>query len=323
MFALHLAENKISIFYSYTISMFISLVIRFASFEIIRRYRKQKIQNLPINISIIIVGILLLGILECCTAIALSWYYKDILTDIYTVIVIITVFLINILEFWVVEKYQNLFDRIHYNELMLQEANAKEKYYKEIEDSNTQIRKIRHDLKNRLIGIMSLENDLDIIKNIKLIISDLENVDRKIYTVNIVINTILNTKLQYIEKDNIKCDIYILIPRRINMDYGDAGILCGNLIDNSIEACKRLPPIERWIKIKMVYQENILLLNISNSKDKKEIIDLHKEPNRKNRGFGLKSVHGIVEKYGGTIEIIEQSDFFEVNILLYGIKGDE
>ena len=44
---------------------------------------------------------------------------------------------------------------------------------------------------------------------------------------------------------------------------------------------------------------------------------------RKNHGFGLKSVKGIVEKYGGLIESIEGVGYFETTAILYGIKDDK
>ena len=40
-------------------------------------------------------------------------------------------------------------------EMLLQEAQAKEQYYNEVEKSNKEIRRIKHDLKNMLLAICS------------------------------------------------------------------------------------------------------------------------------------------------------------------------
>ena len=294
----HLLDKDLSFYFSYILSLAFSLFVRGAVIEIIRQYKKVQMQSVPLKISAVLLIILAIGIFECCTAIWLVWYLNVKIIDVYGLAVIVGVLLINILVLWLLEKYQNLFEHMRHNDLLLQEAEAKEAYYREVEASNYEIRKIRHDLKNRLLGISSLKDIALINKSIRSIIEELEGADSKIYTQNTVVNTILNIKINRAEKEKIRCKINVFIPKLINMDYGDAGILYGNLLDNSIEACKELPTKKRWIDVNIVYQTGILIIKISNSRtiingvEGKNVID------RKNHGFGLKSVKGIVEKYG-------------------------
>ena len=186
----HLLDKDLSFYFSYILSLAFSLFVRGAVIEIIRQYKKVQMQSVPLKISAVLLIILAIGIFECCTAIWLVWYLNVKIIDVYGLAVIVGVLLINILVLWLLEKYQNLFEHMRHNDLLLQEAEAKEAYYREVEASNYEIRKIRHDLKNRLLGISSLKDIALINKSIRSIIEELEGADSKIYTQNTVVNTI-------------------------------------------------------------------------------------------------------------------------------------
>ena len=56
----------------------------------------------------------------------------------------------------------------------------------------------------------------------------------------------------------------------MSLDYKDAGILLGNILDNAIEACERINKDRRWIKIDIFRQkEYIVLLKVCNTKNKR------------------------------------------------------
>lgn len=42
------------------------------------------------------------------------------------------------------------------------------------------------------------------------------------------------------ENLKIKTYVNIKVPKSINLDYKDAGILLGNILDNAIESCKKI-----------------------------------------------------------------------------------
>ena len=82
-------------------------------------------QSVPLKISAVLLIILAIGIFECCTAIWLVWYLNVKIIDVYGLAVIVGVLLINILVLWLLEKYQNLFEHMRHNDLLLQEARQK------------------------------------------------------------------------------------------------------------------------------------------------------------------------------------------------------
>ena len=87
--------------------------------------------------------------------------------------IIFIVLFINILIFSVFKKMNTIYASIYEKEMIIQEAKLKEAYYSEVDKSSQYLRKIRHDLKNKLIGIYGIEDDNELIRTkIKEIIGE-------------------------------------------------------------------------------------------------------------------------------------------------------
>lgn len=59
----------------------------------------------------------------------------------------------------------------------------------------------------------------------------------------------------------------VIVPKRMSINSGDMGVIYGNLIDNAIEACTRVPDGKRFVDIETKYQDGKLLIMVCNSKD--------------------------------------------------------
>ena len=112
-----------------------------------------------------------------------------------------------------------------------------------------------------------------------------------------------------------------MVPKYMNIDYGDMGVLFGNLLDNAIEANRLVEEKNRWIDVSVNYEDHILVINIKNSKLLG--ISKKKEKNYLNHGIGINSVRQIVEKYNGIAEFQDLGDIFEASAILYGICDDK
>lgn len=119
-------------------------------------------------------------------------------------------------------------------------------------------------------------------------------------------------------------DFLILIPKRLEIDYGDIGVLYGNLLDNAIEACRKIPEKERFIRVENKYHSGKLLLVITNSKENRK--NEHFKTTKQDlysHGHGVASVRRVVEKYNGVIQFKDNGMTFEVSAMLYGIGTEE
>lgn len=119
-------------------------------------------------------------------------------------------------------------------------------------------------------------------------------------------------------------DTQIHIPKRMQVEYGDIGVLYGNLLDNAIEACRKLPEAGRFIRIENKYVSGRLLLVVTNSKENEK--NKHLKTTKKDtytHGYGIASVRRVVEKYNGVVQFKDNGITFEVSVMMYGIDAME
>lgn len=309
---------------SFRISSLICEIIRYLLVWAICHSGAIQLPNLPGHISLLLFFIPLSSVFISCIAIYLTGTYDNLTGNILCLAIILLILLTNILTFAIFHKLSVVISDNYRNELLLQEARAKENYYREVEENNKKVQKIKHDLKNQLIALYAIgEKNIDFQDEFKKILGELESGDKTIYTANVVVNTILNSKLRIAEEKKIETDVSVLVPKQMNLDYSAAGILLGNLLDNAIEACEKIPPDRRWLSVNMVYREHMLILKICNSKETRKV-NIAISSKRKNRrcGIGIHSVKSIVEKYNGTIEFLDSGEQFEVSAVLYGILSE-
>ena len=151
-----------------------------------------------------------------------------------------------------------------------------------------------------------------------------EQIDEKQYSDNPIVDSVLRIKFGRAKARGIKVETSIRIPKKMQLDHGDIGVLYGNLVDNAVEACSKVPEEQRFVKIENKYQSGILLLVITNSKTgkKNKSLKTTKKDNIRH-GHGVQSVRKVVEKYNGTVSFTDKGDIFEVSAMLYGIEVKE
>lgn len=205
-------------------------------------------------------------------------------------------------------------------------AQEKEYYQKEaeiIQQKQELERQFRHDLNNRL----QILNDIAERGNISELKNYLSEIDTKqkehtVYsnTENLIIDSIINSKLQYASEKGIKVNADIILPTHIKVNTDDMVIILGNLLDNAIEACEKVNT-DKYIDILMRYEDGCIILNIKNSFNQvinrtgNEFITLKKDKTL--HGLGIKSVKNTIDTYNGIIEFSSKGNEFSVDIILY------
>lgn len=210
--------------------------------------------------------------------------------------------------------------RLYEQQLVLYNEEAKER-----EQEYFRYRKIRHDMKNHLIGLRSLikEGDVQRAENyLDGLLDDIEIVEEKICSGNVVVDTLVNAKYTLAKKMHIKTDIQVCIPNEFKFQDKHLMVILGNIIDNAIEASMKLPEEERYIKLIILYQKkmlNILIINNYNGRTRKnrwgEFITTKEE--RVYHGLGLSAIKQAIDYYNGEVKITEKNGKFQVSILIY------
>ncbi len=204
--------------------------------------------------------------------------------------------------------------KIQYEKELL-EINEKSKkaYYELIEDQNKKVRKIKHDLKNRLTSIIASEGyQKDVL--LKEIIGELEVSGLIPYTRNKTINYLLNKKIEKVEIKKENLEVFCDIPEELPINMDDITVIIGNLLDNAVEAVQKLKLNERYLKIEIKKDLYFLFIRIENSYTGITDLETQKE-NPEEHGYGIKSVRKLVQDYDGHMEI-EQGNTFIVKITL-------
>lgn len=236
---------------------------------------------------------------------------------------IFAVFLVNLITFYLYDAISKwMEDKM--NQRLLEQQN---KYYvKQLEMVKTTLHNtkiLRHDLKNKLSPIYELAANG---KNEELLqqLSELANIYSKgkeyVHSGNTAIDSIINYKLYEAEKDNIGVSCDIAIPSDLDVSSFDIAVILGNLIDNAVEAIKRIES-NRWFDVKIKYTKGRLIIITENSYDgtviEEEGVIISRKKDTQNHGLGLKSIKATVEKYRGIIDVNYTDNKFIVKILMY------
>lgn len=247
----------------------------------------------------------------------------DIPGQITIILSILLVFLINFATIYLYDKISRiLLDET--NKILMQQQN---KYYEKqlelMKSSLNATKTIKHDLKNHMTSLYVLAKDdkkeelLEYLSGVKEV---LNNKEELAYSGNVVIDSIINFKLQESEKEKIAVTVDLNIPKDLNVPSFDITVILGNLLDNALNATKKLER-NRYIDIKLKYTKGRLILKMENSFNGKiikndGIIDTsHSDKN--NHGLGLESVKMVLKKYDGTMEFEYDDSRFYTALLMY------
>lgn len=206
--------------------------------------------------------------------------------------------------------------------LLLQQYEAEKRHHEDIEQMEKTVRGVRHDLNNLLATAQVLLDEKDYKGVQKLIQGTKERVnepEKKLYTGNTAIDSILNVKLARAKETGIPVETDFSIPSNLNLNYEAMATIFGNLLDNAIEAQTKIPDKERKIILKIKYMNHMLMILIANKGRKNTTLSTTKE-DRWNHGFGISNIRKSVEKIGGSIQFLWEEDWFTAKIILYQMK---
>lgn len=133
------------------------------------------------------------------------------------------------------------------------------------------------------------------------------------------IDILLTEKSLLCDKKGILFTYMIDVEKLMFMDEVDLYILLGNALDNAIEAVCELPKEQRIINMGVISRNEMTMLSVENfcAKPPQMVDGLPKTTKKDsaNHGFGTKSIIGIAEKYGGSVQFFTYDDRFVLNVL--------
>ncbi|MGL6199430.1 MAG: ATP-binding protein [Lachnospiraceae bacterium] len=193
--------------------------------------------------------------------------------------------------------------------------------YQQMKESIEMINQKQHDFKHQ-IGLLRIM-DSDEKRNAYLdeIEKDIGFHEIQNKTGNHVLDTILAGKSLYCSRNNIKFT-YVADGKLLSfMSTMDICSIFGNVLDNAIEGEKKISDDKkRLIHLTVSGQKGFLLIKVENYFDGEIVFegDIPKtnKKDKRNHGYGIKSISHVAGKYNGTMTISTGNKWFEVKILI-------
>nr|WP_312577622.1 ATP-binding protein [Sedimentibacter sp.] len=208
-------------------------------------------------------------------------------------------------------------------QLLQQQNNAYSKQFEIINQSQENIKMLRHDMKNHITSLQSLieiNDNESALKYLKDIYNYCNYPDKYVKSGNSEIDSILNYKINKAARFGINVNTILNIPQKLSIQPFDLSVILGNLMDNAIEATLKLDR-NRIINVSVEYERNVLYISISNPYDGKLLFKNNKlkttHTDTENHGIGLSSVRKSINKYNGVLDTHHTDKIFYADVLIY------
>ncbi len=195
-------------------------------------------------------------------------------------------------------------------------------YYLNMEEEHRQIRKLYHEMKNKLM-IMQEEGQKDL--KTDALQEAIDEIDQKkiaFHTGCASLDALLFDAKRKAEEGGIEFEAVVKENCLSFMDTEDITAIFRNATLNALEACRRIEEGERWIRIKAGKNGDSTLIYVKNStapdRQKGNLQTI--KDDKKMHGIGLTTIRECVESYGGYLSVIEEEDSFQL-AMLFGKGG--
>ena len=193
------------------------------------------------------------------------------------------------------------------------------KQTEEIQNMYRQMQAWRHDYRNH---IQNMKNRLEVDqgeleKYLDELADDLTQADTSIQTGNVMADAVLNSKLSVAEQKRIRLNIKAHIPQGLTMTDVELCSMLGNLIDNAMEACEKLPYDQRFMRVYIDKFKGQFYLSVQNSSPPVKLDKgTYHTTKEGSHGFGLFRIDRIAKKYGGYVNRQYEEGIFATELLV-------
>lgn len=229
---------------------------------------------------------------------------------ILSIILIMSILIFNINHHYEVER--------ELARLKLDQAELLERDFTTLSSAYKVNAKLFHDFHNHIATVRKLlinNNYAQAIKYLDELQEPIKEITDTIWTGDETVDFLINSKASTATVHQIHLQVQVEFPRHTNIRSTDLCSILGNLLDNALEATKKIPdPSQRkiWLTIRRI--NHMLVIKVENNftqipinengnlKTSKEGNGLH--------GWGLKSAQAAAEKYDGMIRTSYEGGIF-------------
>lgn len=234
---------------------------------------------------------------------------------------VIGLLLLNVLVIYMFDTMMEKFQIQQENFQLQRQMDYQDANYEKTVHSFKSMKRIIHDTNKQFLYIEECIKRGDpaaALEHIRVTLNKVEDAYHRVNTGNLVIDALVTNALNIGEANGIRIDTQLqLYSQHLNIDRYDLCVVLGNMLDNALEASKKVRIAEdRYILIRIRSDESALSIQILNHTEQ-EVPRLHSQkPNREFHGIGLTNISRICEKYGGNMAIETGSKTFNNMVIL-------
>ena len=183
--------------------------------------------------------------------------------------------------------------------------------YERLLASEDDTRALHHEMRHHMLALSAILADGDVgraRRYVDAVADDLAHVPGGRYCQNILVDMIAGSFLDQAAAQGIQVEHHLNVPQELNIADEDLSVFLSNMLQNALEACRRMRPDQRrYIWVDMHLRGNFLCVQCVNSRPDEE------EPQeREGHGYGLAAMRAVAEKYNSALLLERTPNGFSV-----------
>ena len=249
-------------------------------------------------------------------------YHEDIVNVYYVIAIVLIV--LNMVVFHLINEILENSQRIREADVLKQQSIGQLELYNSLRKNYDIQRKRTHEYKNQIMCIYSLLKKKNYNKLEEYINSIFDKLDGQLDMVdtnNEVVNAVINAKYYEALQNDVLFILKINDLSHIKVSDEDIVTILSNLLDNAIEAAGQCEIDKRTVGIKLLYEDDVLSIAVSNSyKTEPEIMEdgymRTIKDDKEQHGLGIRNVVATLEKYNAEYIIDYKNGEFVFSIIM-------
>lgn len=299
---------------TFIIGAVLSNVIRLCLLALVGKRLSKYYHSLP---ALYLMFLLVCPVMSVACMVIFDYYLmgSDNVNVILVFIPSVYILCINFMIFWFFDSFSKQLRLKTVEELAI----SQEENYKILQNSESELRKLRHDMNNHLMMLGEyLKND-DIetaAEHLNNINQTLNAISATVCTNNPAIDAAINIGARKAQSQNIDYKTQIIGDAKVNIGAADICMLLSNAIDNAIEACGACEA--KYVYIELNISRESIKIHIENTTviKSRSIRFFTTKKDIENHGYGTKNMKSVVRKYNGNMEHKIENGIFFLDIML-------
>ena len=308
--------------------LILSRLILFAILIVISRISSKKRNNVTADMSNKEwIQFLIFPIFTICAVMlmvnsVMKSYHSDIVPVYY--IIAIGLIVLNLVVFHLISEILEHSRKMKEAQILRQQSIGQVELYNSMRENYNIQRQRTHEYKNQIVCMDMLMKKKDYSKLEDYIGNISDGLDAQLDMVdtnNDVVNAILNAKYYEAIKNDVLFVLKINDLSDIKVSDEDIVTILSNLLDNAIEAAKQCDVGKRTVKIKLLSEDDVLTIAVSNTYKTEPMLTEDgyirtTKNNKEEHGWGIRNIVATLEKYDAEYIIDYKNGEFVFSIMM-------